>query len=373
MLPDYPESTRRALARSVLQHTLRLKRGEKLLLYTWSGTLPWANSFVLEARLLGARPLLIVEDESTMWQSVDMAPGSSLGRTGGHEWAALRNADAYLELGGPLDTDREIGLPKAVASRVDADNHEWYRLIQKYGVRSVRWDLGRTSPYWAKRYGVDLASWRRELIDAATVDPRELQRDGAQLAHALRKGREVSITHPNGTDLTLRLAGRAPMVDDGVIDEADIRSGNVFTIVPSGVATAAVDETYAEGTIVSNNPGVLFVGAVQYPLTGGTWTFRKGRLARFEYEEEEAAFRREFTKAGPGKDRPGILSIGLNPGITSIPLLFDQQRGTVTISVGRNAMSGGSTRTPHFTAYHSVRDATVRIDGRPVVDDGKFP
>ena len=157
-----------------------------------------------------------------------------------------------------------------------------------------------------------------------------------------------------------------------MIDEADVRAGNIFAVVPSGVTSVAVDETYAEGTIVSNNPGVMFAEGVQTYLGPGSWTFRGGRLVRFSYEDGGEAFRREFAKVGAGKDRPGIVSVGLNRGITAIPLLFDQQRGTVTMTVGRNAMQGGATRTPHLTAYHALRDATLRVDGTTIVESGSL-
>ncbi|MCI4369797.1 MAG: hypothetical protein L3J81_00540 [Thermoplasmata archaeon] len=372
MLPTYPESQRRDLARNVLRHTLRMKRGENLLIETWSATLPWAESFVVEARILGARPMLLLEPEEAYWTSVAEAPPANVGQVGSHDWAALKAADAYMYFYGPFDTAREEALPAPVVGRIDATDHEWFRLIQKSGVRSARWDLGRTSEASAKRYGVDLARWRAELVDAATIDPRPLQKDGARIGDLLRRGREVRVTHPNGTDLTLHLAGRRPKVDDGVIDEADVKSGNVFAVLPSGVTSVAVDETFAEGTFVANITGVILARGAETPLRGGVLTFRRGRLAESSFESGGEEFRRVYAKFGAGKDRPGIFSVGLNPQITSIPLLFDQERGVITVSIGRNSWAGGATRTPHFTAYQGLRGATLEVDGAMVVDAGKI-
>jgi leucyl aminopeptidase (aminopeptidase T) len=372
MLPDYAEPTRRALARTVLQQSLRVKRGENLIVETWSSTLPWAESVVLEARILGARPLLIVEDEPTYWKCVEEAPTTNLGQIGSHEWAALKDADAYVYFYGPMDTAREDALPQSLKRRVESVNHEWFRLISKYGVRTVRWDLGRTSEVWARRYSVDLDLWRRELIDATTVDPQELRKTGLRVAEVLHRGKEVTISHPNGTDLRLRLLHRKPIVDDGVIDDADIRSGRVWTVLPSGVSTVAPDETYAEGTFIADTPGVMFVRGQDTALGAGTWTFRRNRLAEYSYQTGGETFRREYAKLGPGKDRLGLLSVGLNPHITAIPLLFDQERGKITISIGHNSQIGGATRTPHFSAYQSLGGATLEVDGKTVVDAGEL-
>lgn len=372
MLPTYPEATRRALARNILRNTLRVRRGESLLIETWSETLPWAASAVLEARILGARPMLVVEDEETYWKSVDEAPVANVAQVGSHDWAALTASDAYLYFYGPMDVLREEKLPPAVTGRVEATDHEWFRLVEKSGVRAARWDLGRTDERWARRFGVDLEKWRRELIEAATVDPRTLRKEGVRVAEAYRRGREVRITHPNGTDLTLRLAKRPPRVDDGVVDEDDVRSGNVFAVVPSGVTTIAVDETYAEGTFVANVMGVMFMRGVETPLGNGRWRFERGHLTEYAFASGGDDFRRAFETLGAGKDRPGILSVGLNPRISTIPLLFDQERGVVTVAIGRNSPLGGATETPRFTTFRSIRGATLEIDGKPVVDRGEI-
>jgi leucyl aminopeptidase (aminopeptidase T) len=372
MLPEYPESKRRELARNVLENTLRLKRGENLLIETWTATLPWATSMVLEARILGARPMLVLEDEEAYWKSVAEAPVSQVGQVGSHDWAALKEADAHMYFYGPLDIARQEALPDSVVNRIDANDHEWFRLIEKFGVRSARWDMGRTNELSAQRYGVDLSKWRSELVDAALLDPRTLQKDGVRIGGILRRGKEVRITHSNGTDLRLRLKGRRSRVDDGVIDDADIRNGDLYTVVPSGVAVVAVDESYAEGEFIANAPGVLLVRDAQIALRGSSWTFRGGRLVEFSSATGGEAFRREFSRLGPGKDRPGLLSVGLNPRISSIPLLIDQERGNVTVTVGRNAYAGGTTRTPHLTAYATLRGATLEIDGEDVVAAGKL-
>jgi aminopeptidase len=372
MLPSYPEAKRRALARNVLGRTLQLKRGENVLIETWSETLPWAESAVLEARRLGARPLLIVEDEPTYWKSLAEVPIANVGPVGNHEWAALKAADAHFYFLGPMDTAREESRPASLVNRMNSTDHEWFSLVEKYGVRCARWDLGRTSEVWARRYGVDLDRWRSELIDAASVDPSTLRTEGRRVADRLRRGRVARVTHPNGTDLTLHLAGRAPRVDDGVVDAADVRSGNVVTVVPSGVTTVAVKETAGDGVLTANSAGVLFARDVEIPLLEGSWTLKGGRVVGHEFKKGEREFRRAVTAAGSAGVRPGLLSVGLNPGISTIPLLFDQERGTITFEVGRNSHFGGASRVPRLSGYLSVRGGSLEVDGRPVVEAGEI-
>jgi leucyl aminopeptidase (aminopeptidase T) len=375
MLPEYPESTRRAFARNVLRNSLLLRRGENLLVETWSGTLPWAESLVLEARILGARPVLFVEDEATYWKSIEEAPASNLGQIGPHEWATLKASDAHVYLWGPYDTLREEALPPSIRHRLMANDHEWFRLVERSGIRSIRWDLGRSNEVWAERYGVDLAKWRSELIEGSTVDPGPMRRDGQFLAEKFRKGRTLRVTHKNGTELTLRLAGRRPRVDDGILDASDLRAGNFVQVIPSGVTGVTVDEGFADGTFIAEGvSGVAFSSESpsQIPLRGGHWTFRNGKLTEYSYERGGAEFRRAFKAAGPGKERPGLISVGLNPSTTSIPLLFDQERGVLSLSIGRNSEMGGHNRRGRFVAYSSIRNADLSVDGTPVLRSGKL-
>jgi leucyl aminopeptidase (aminopeptidase T) len=372
MLPTYPESLRRAFARNLLRNSLRLGRGENVLIDTWSGTLPWATSLELEARILGARPLVAVRDEPSYWSSLAEAPSSQFGRVGNHEWAALAASDAVVYLYGPADSSREESLPQAAARRTQSNNHESMRVIQKYGIRCVRWDLGRTNELWARRYGIDLRSWRTELIDAAMIDPRGMRRDGARIGNRLKRGKEATISHPNGTQLQLRLAHRAPKVDDGVIDDRDVKAGNMMMVVPAGVVSVTVNELYAEGCLISNSTGVFFARQKEIPLYPGRWTFRKGSLEDFTCARGGRQLRQELARLGDPPLRAGQLSVGLNPRISTIPLLFDQQRGVITFEVGRNAWVGGRSRSPPLAVYLDLQGASLHIDGQPVVLRGKI-
>jgi leucyl aminopeptidase (aminopeptidase T) len=370
MLPAYPEAKRRALARNLLGNALRLTRGESVLIETWSETLPWAVTMSEEARALGALPLLSVQDEEAYWRGLEEAPATRAGRVGAHTWAALRASDAYVCLYGPMDTVREEALPASALRRLEASNHEMMRLIQKHAIRCIRWDLGRTNPVWARRYGVDLGTWRRELIEASLIDPRRMHREGSRIAERLKRGRELTVSDPNGTDLTLRLAHRRPRVDDGVIDAQDVRDGNVMMVMPAGVTSATVDEGFAEGSFVANSTGVVYALNQEVPLAPARWKFDGGRLTGVDHGPGAAPLQRVLRAMRHPKVPVGQISIGLNPLISSIPLCFDQGRGTITLEIGRNAMLGGRTRTPHLVAYADLHGGTLAVDGEPLVERG---
>lgn len=359
------------MARNVLRNSLRLRKGDNLLIETWSATLPWAESVVLEARVLGARPLLVLEDEAAYWSAVRSARPANVGAIGAHEWSALKSSDACLEFMGPYDTLQDERRPDALRTRVDSNTHEWFRILHKYGVRAVRWDLGITSEVRARRYGVNVADWRRELIEGASADPRPMRAMGRTVARVLEKGRELEVSHPNGTHLVLRLTGRKPWVQDGIAEGGRNGEGHKMVVVPSGVVGVTVDEHHAEGRLVANTTGVMFLHFREVPIRG-SWEFRSGRLTRYRMDVGRATFAREIEAIGSEHVPPGLVSIGLNPATSTIPLLFDQELGTVAFEIGRNSIFGGTTRTPHLHAYLAVRNATVRVDGVDLVRTGRI-
>ena len=366
----------RAVARRVLAENLQVKRGENVTIETWSATLPWANAVVLEAFRLEARPMLLLVDEPTYWQAVDSLPPNVLGRVGSHEWAALRETDAYVFFFGPQDSVREAAVPPSRYGSLVAYEDEWFRIIEKHGVRTVRLDLGRIAPAAARRYHLDVDEWWKETIDALQVDPAVLHREGQRVGAALQRGRSLHITHPNGTDLELRLKGRRPRIHDGLVDRKDVQAGEVFEMLPSGWVAVAPDERFADGEFNSNVPSSAGASGGEsthpVPVRGGRWRFRDGRLDRFTYESGGEEFGKLYRRLGQGKERPGAVNIGLNPKIRTLPGMEDQRRGRVTFMIGRNSYLDGATQTPYFHGYLVLDGADVQVDGRWLVRSGEI-
>ncbi len=133
----------------------------------------------------------------------------------------------------------------------------------------------------------------------------------------------------------------------------------------------ALDERTAEGTFVSNVANSVGVMDTVAEVSGGRWTFQDGRLRRFTYDRGATAFGQSYRRAGPGRDRPGMLSIGLNEHLETAPLLLDQALGTLTFQIGRNVTLGGRNRVPWW-AWLLLRGADLEVDGRGIVRGGRL-
>jgi leucyl aminopeptidase (aminopeptidase T) len=220
-------------------------------------------------------------------------------------------------------------------------------------------------------YVVELNAWRRELVDGTLVSPKVLHRRGRRVAERFRKGKELEITHPNGTHLTLRLRGRKPHVSDGDVGRAGASGDWSLLTLPAGVVTVAVDESFAEGSFRSNLRTSTGLSDSVGDFQGGRWKFEGGRLRDFSFEVGTELFAQSYGRAREGKERPAALSIGLNERISDAPLLEDQGLGTVGMHIGRNDQLGGTTRSPWW-AWLFQRGSTVTVDGDLLLKAGSL-
>jgi aminopeptidase len=356
------------LAENVVKKTLGLKRGETVLIEAWSNSLPYAEAIQLAARRAGAKPLILYESEPAYWEAVDGGMAKVIGDPPKAEWDALAASDAYVYFWGPSDRGRFRALPPKTRGDLTQFNGQWYAITGKKKVRACRMELGLAEPSNAESFGVDVGAWRAELLAASAADPAAMAAAARTVVGPLTKGRSLRIRHPNGTDLTLGLKHRPATVDDQRVDAQDLKAGNNVVNLPGGMLFVALDESVADGKLVATRPSRFDRGLQM--LRGGTWEFAAGKIAKLR-ESPGGTFAGFYAAGAKGKERPGILEIGLNPAIKDAPNCEDQRLGLTTVYIGGNENYGGASKCP-FQAGLMLEGATIEVDGRPIVKDGRF-
>jgi hypothetical protein len=334
-----------ALARAVLDRHLGLKRGETLTIETWSHALPWARSFVVEARRRGVRPTLIVEDESAFFRSIELLGSAAVSGASSLDAGV---SDAHVYFGGPEEFPRLLGLPATDLERL-VDRTGRSTVLRHRRPRGIRLAIGDVTPTAAARYGVDLRAWQSELFRASLVDPARLEATGRAFARRLVGARVVRVRHANGTDLTVRLADRAPAVITGRQGEG---AGAAWDRVPSGIAVFPIRAGTAEGLWETNRPAYDRF-ALPNTVVGG----REGFVAA-------------YARAGRGRERPVALTVGLNPEIARAPEVLELGLGTLGILLGDSPKGGPGPR-PGFSFLATLAGAEVRVDGTPWLRGGR--
>lgn len=368
MARSFQAPTPDELARHVLKRRLGIKRGEALVVESFPSSLPWATAFVRQARRMDARPLLLFEDERTYWDTIDSGHVDTIGTPPESEWALLEASDVYVYFWGPENHARRSRLPEAVAAKASAYNREWYDRARRAGLRGVRMEMAKVTPANARFYQIPFREWRNAILTATMRDPSDLKRPIERVSRALARGREVRLTAPGGTDITLALDHGPIRTFDGRCERPGPRRWrfSVMATVPSAVVGSRLKTSVAEGTIAANRPSYLGTGVAH----GGTARFQGGHLVRLSFRAGGNAVRKEYAASSRGRDLVGFIEVGLDPALHGLPDLEDCEAGAVTLGLGTNTSWGGSNRTD-FMTWLTVAGGRLTVDGQDVVRSGR--
>jgi leucyl aminopeptidase (aminopeptidase T) len=369
-MPGTPSKLQRDAARNIVTKYLKVRAGENAIIESWAHTMPMASAMVDEVRRVGGEVLLVHNDEDAWWRAMDRKQSKLLGRSSAPEWAALKAADVYVNFWGPGDTDRIVKLPDKPGDEAFAWNWPWYAVARKAGLRGVRMTTGFVTEGRAKEWGVDLARWQEDVLRASLVDPEATAKIGVRLGKAFSRGKKVRITHPNGTDVEVALAGIATRLTDGrphPWHKGDPASG-MLQQNPAGTLDVALDSRTAEGTFHANRRTNIWWTV----HTGGTLEFADGKLTSWSFENGEEEFARQYKKGTAGKDRASILKFGLNPAVQDVPNLETVEGGSVSLQIGGNRFLPGATNGSNFFSWFSLAGSEIAIDGTPVIRGGKI-
>lgn len=195
------------------------------------------------------------------------------------------------------------------------------------------------------------------------IDYGYLETQGRSLAAQLTEAELCRITAPGGTDVEISLRGREGRSDDG-----DLRAPGAFGNMPAGEAYIAPFEQEGRGTIVFDG-SLASWGLLEEPLAV---SFDGGRAVAIE--GGAAAWLLETLDAGGANGRViAELGIGTNPEATITGLILEDEKveGTIHLAFGTNTGIGGANESSvHIDGL--VRDATVELDGRVVMRDGRL-
>ncbi len=351
-----------------LRSALRLRLGQSVLIEATEQSASLAATLSLAARGLGIRASILLVPS---WSLTSLPRGNARyaeATIGKIDEAAARTCDGHVMLApGTRDLLRRDRLPPSARRAVHARRRAWYRLLSSLRVPSVYILATTVTPDSPRFAAVDYRGWWRRVLAASTADPAKMQRSASRIRRALRVGHELLLTHPNGTRVELGLLGKPPIVDDARVDTRDVEKGRLGTTLPSGYLAVPLDERVAEGHLISNLAPVYRDGHIGHLRL----TFRGGRLVRYSMRSGRGYFDRSFRRAGPERDHPGVLTIGLNPAARGLPFAEDLEAGVVTLHLGHNEDFGGR-QSGSYRQVALLRGGTLRVDGVPYLRNGNL-
>jgi leucyl aminopeptidase (aminopeptidase T) len=248
-------------------------------------------------------------------------------------------------------------------------------LTNKLGIRRVLLGNGLyPTKATAKQYGLRLARLKKIFWGALNIDYAKLQESAKKVRGILENGKQIHITHKNGTDLKVGITKRPVKVSAGVITEADIKKGGAAPQVwlPAGEVMIVPEQGTAEGKLVINR--LSYQGSEIRKLV---LTFKAGKLQSVDAKKSPAfkRWKEVYDKAADdGKDEFSWVNFGINDKVKApkgSKLQTWVMAGMVSCGVGHNLAAGGQ-NTSVSGNYGFLPGATVRVDDLVLVERGKL-
>ena len=246
--------------------------------------------------------------------------------------------NGLIVLGGwPADL---AGLPTESVQAWAAAAGRVERALEKRNVPTVV--VAVPTEYVAERLGVSLAELEARVLPGLLASSTSLSDSAAPFVDALRAHSRVDVMTAAGT-LVVDRGQRPLMIDDGVVDPADIARGAVVSNLPAGSLywTAIEDATRGEieltdGTVLRFDNG--------------------GRVVAGDYVSE----------------RISHLGVAINPLVTGTigwTIVDEHRPGAVFLALGENRYMGGENES-RINVDLIPASPTVVVGGITLVKDG---
>ena len=198
------------------------------------------------------------------------------------------------------------------------------------------------------------------LARVMAVDFDAMAARSKAVAALLDAGTRAHVTCPRGTDLELALDGRPGISDDG-----ELSAPGAFGNLPCGEGFIA--PAYGEGTVVASSVAPLGISVEPARLT-----VAEGRIVAAD-GGLGPAFIELLLAHGELGTNLAELGVGTNDRarLTGNVLEDEKILGTVHVAFGASAGIGGTVSVPiHLDVV--VVDASLEVDGQPVLDRGRY-
>ena len=361
------------LAHRIITTSVAVRPGEVVLIEGGKHTIPLMEALAIEAQKAGGMVSMLLDSDRVI-RSMEMeVPERYLGQEPGYLPAWFGQVDVYINLPPASDikaldagvSARRLGMiakaSEFITPRLDGMKFRELSIIYPTTERGTGFKLSG-------------ATYVNMIWGAVGADYAQIAAKGTALKQMLQQGKTVRVTSPAGTDVTFSLAKRPVFLSDGIITAKQAK-GKRFTDrsagLPDGTVSVAPLEASANGKVVAPRAACRFLTMtdVSFSFAGGKMTNLKASKGLQCYKEGVAA------SSGPTEVFGG-LSIGLNPawkvheenGAAYYPA---SGAGVVFLAVGDDQLLGGTNKTGgNYGFTFPIKDATVWIDGKKIVDKG---
>jgi aminopeptidase len=347
-----------ALAGNLLDHSLDLQPGEKLLIEAQSGASALVIALVEATYRRGAVPFVQVGDSRVQRAWLLGATREQMDLQASWEMQRVRDVDATLYI---LAGDNASELADVPGSTLEISHLAHEPLAELYLAK--KWVLLRfPTPSAAQAAGMSTEAFEDFCLAVSTLDYTRMDRAMDPLVDLMSRTDRVRITGP-GTDISFSIKGVPVLKAAG---RNNIPDGEVYT--------APVRDS-AHGTVTFNTPSLE--DGVTYEQV--RLTLKDGRVVEADANEPERL--RQMLDTDEGARYLGEFALGVNPRIER-PMkdtLYDEKiGGSLHLALGRacEESDNGNRSSIHWDLV-LIQTAPwgggeIYLDGKLVRKDGRF-
>ena len=357
-----------AIAVSLVNQAAAVKPGENVVVLGGIRDFELLENIVTNVSKAGGNPLLLVQSERIARRYYDEVDAKYDTLPPAFGYAAAEVADVMISVEMSETPDLLAHVPPERITAHNAVENRSFERLRERGARFI--EVGNDMyPTHARaaRFGLSRDQLAGFFWGALQSSPDSIRANAAALEALLKTAREVHVTDPHGTDLRIRLGSRPVFISDGAITEEDLRRGERFVYLPAGeVFTRPVHEG-TNGVLVADRQPYEGKSIEDFRLR-----IENGKIVEMSARAGIEGFRAMHEAQGEGRDLMSAIDFGVNPGLkatASAQLRTWVPEGTVTVAFGNDIWVGGDNDLPYGLSV-SIPDATVRIDGRVVIENG---
>jgi aminopeptidase len=364
------------LAQRIVTTSVGIKPGEVVVITGGKHTIPLMEAIAIEAQKAGGMvSILLASDKVVRSLNVDV-PEQFLTQEPRYFGDWLKRVDVFITL--PVASNikaLDAGVPATRLAKLNAAGEYLTPLLDDMRFREL--DITYPTTERGASWGIAGATYVAMMWDAIGADYQRIAEQGKALRGMLETAKSVHVTSPSGTDVTFAVEGRQVFVDDGVMT-AEKAKGKKFIArdiaLPGGTVSIAPLETSATGRVVAPRVQCRFL-----TMTAVSFEFKDGKMEGLKATKGLPCLTELIAHSSGPTDVIGGFSIGLNPGMK----IHEERNaayygggavaGVVYLFIGDNQLLGGNNKTTgNFGFGFPVKDATVSLDGKTVVDRGKL-
>jgi len=342
-------------ARIIVEHSTRIKAGDKVVIQIGDYGRELATEVYKEAAKRGASPLITMVPTEALRSYYEVTPEEYLHTFPGHYYELVKASDVIIHILSEENTRYLSNIdPKRISGRSLATKRIADERLRK------RWCVTQfPTPAQAQEAEMSLREYEDFVYSAVLRDWKKEAEEMNRLRQIMNKTGTVQILGDK-TDLTMAIRGRTAVISDGT---HNLPGGEVFT---------APLEGSVDGEILFDLPAIRYGKEVQ----GIRLKFAKGEIIDYSATKNEDLLG-AMINTDEGSRRLGELGIGTNRGINRFTknILFDEKMaGTIHLAIGNAYKECGGTNESaiHWDMIKTMKQGKILLDGEPIQENGKF-